>query len=106
MSTILAGSFLDSVAARVKVNPDVCFGVVVGDLNIKAQNERSFKLGRNLEGSVRDRGYINPLCHGHLLGLWRKILNDWTEVVQPFLAFLPQILKLFQNRSWLGLLSF
>ena len=41
-------------------------------------------MGRVLVGGVRDRVYNNPLFSGQLLRLWGKILEGWTEVIQPF----------------------
>ena len=48
----LIGEYLNSVANSVKANPSQCFGAALGDLNLKAQNEKSFKIGRHLEGSI------------------------------------------------------
>ena len=92
------------MADSVKVNPSLSFGALVGDLNIKAQNEKSYKLGRKLEGSIRDRGYINQFCHGHALGVWRKLLQDWTEVVQPFpIHFCASSLRCSRiDRGWVS----
>jgi hypothetical protein len=38
------GSHLSHIAHNGKVNPLCCFGMCVGDFNIKAENEKSFKI--------------------------------------------------------------
>jgi len=77
-------TYLSSLAINIKVNPCARFGILVGDLNIKAENEKSFKVGRDFDSGARDRGYSNPLFSGHLLRWWGKIFEDWTELIQPF----------------------
>ena len=59
---------MSTIAHCVKVNPLTCFGLCIGDINIKAENEKSFKIGRNFVGKLRDRGFSNPFFHGAFPG--------------------------------------
>ena len=78
------GRFMSSLAVGIKASPHCLSGLLVGDLNIKAEHERTFKVGRVFAGGARDRVYSNPLFSGQLLRLWGQILEGWTEVIQPF----------------------
>ena len=78
------GNSMSSLAVGIKASPHCQSGLLVGDLNIKAEHERTFKVGRVLAGGARDRVYSNPLFSGQLLRLWGQILEGWTEVIQPF----------------------
>lgn len=75
--------FLFVLGSSIEVNPTSMLGVLVGDLNIKAEHERSFKVGSGFAGGPRDRGFSNPLFSGQRLGLWRSILSTWTKISQP-----------------------
>ena len=76
-------NFLVTLSSNVGLFPTKSFGVLVGDINIKAEHEGSFKVGGSFVGALRDRGFSNPLFSGQRLGQWRKILDNWTEISQP-----------------------
>ena len=63
--------------------PTSPLGLMVGDINIKAEHERSFKINDGQLRGVVDRMYANPLFSGHRLGLWKGILAMGTEIAQP-----------------------
>ena len=75
--------FLFMLRSSIELNPTSMLGSLVGDVNIKAEHERSFKIGHNFAGGLRDRGFGNPLFTGQRLGQWRPILSSWTENIQP-----------------------
>lgn len=58
------GNFMSSLAVGIKASPHCQSGLLVGDLNIKAAHERTFKVGRVFAGGARDRVYSNPLFSG------------------------------------------
>ena len=57
--------------------------VPIGDLNVKAHNEKTLKLRLVHSGSIRDRGYSNPFFSSHILGVRPRILEEWIEIIQP-----------------------
>mgnify|MGYP000686098511 CR=1 FL=1 len=77
------GNYLSESAQNVSISPVNQFSIFVGDLNIKAEDEKCFKAGRNLEG-ILARSASNPVFSGPHHNLWAPILSDWTELVQPF----------------------
>ena len=62
------GTHLASLHSNAKVDPCKFFSVLIGDLSIKGENEKSFKPGKAFEGRIIDRGYVNPLFSGYMLG--------------------------------------
>ena len=48
--------------------PTSPLGLMVGDINIKAEHERSFTMNHGQLRGVIDRMYANPLFSGHRLG--------------------------------------
>ncbi len=75
------GNYLSSSAQNVTISLVNQFSLFLGDLNIKAEDERCFKAGRNLEG-LRTRNFANPVFSGPHHNLWAPILADWIELVQ------------------------
>jgi len=78
------GNFMSSLALDVKNDPSSQIGILLGDLNIKAEDERSFKVGRNFVRKVMTHDFANPVYSGTHIRQWESILSEWTEVVQPF----------------------
>ena len=57
------------------------FGVLIGDYNFMAKDDRVFQVGTPpIGGSSVAANY----CSGSRQGQWMKHLASWTEVVQPF----------------------
>ena len=75
--------FVNELSVNVNASPTTSLGLLVGDINIKAEHERSFKISAGILRGVADRGYSNPLFSGHRLGLWKGILAKATEIAQP-----------------------
>ena len=75
--------FLRELRVSIEDEPTKAMGLLVGDLNIKAEHEKSFKIGSALERCVADGRFQNPLFSGQRLGLWKGILSMGTEVIQP-----------------------
>ena len=91
------------VRQGVKANPGGRFAALVGDLNIRAEGEKSFKIGQDLEGRILYGGYSNPLFHLRLLSLLVGKLKDWIEIIQPLLNhYNPQHKTCTRNvRCWI-----
>ena len=49
----------------------------------ESENEKSFRPGHAFGRRIADRGHVNPFFSGYMLGLWSKVLEEWTEVIQP-----------------------
>ena len=79
--------FLFLLGSGIEVDPTRRIGILIGDLNIKAEHEKSFKIGvaqfPNSSRPPPDRGFSNPLFSGQRLAVWRQILSTWTEISQP-----------------------
>ena len=56
------GTHLAHLHSTPKVEPCKFFNVLIGDLNIKVENEKSSEPGHAFEGRIIDRGYVNLLC--------------------------------------------
>ena len=77
------GNFTSLIIHNIRDSPCSKFGILLGDLNIKAEEELVFNVGRNFEHpNVRYSG--NPVYSGTHLRIWESILDEWTEVIQPF----------------------
>jgi hypothetical protein len=92
------------LSSNIHVCPTRAFGLLIGDINIKAEHESSFKVGGSFVGEPRDRGFSNPLCSGQRLGQWRRILDNWTEIVQPLPTHFDFATKSCSriDRSWIA----
>lgn len=49
---------------NVKAFPNLQFGILVGDLNIKAEHARSFRIGKENGCKLKDRGFSDPVFSG------------------------------------------
>jgi hypothetical protein len=77
------GNYMSQIAQDIKVAPCSKFGILIGDLNIKAEEELVFKVGRAVDRpNARSSG--NPVYSGSNLRIWESILSEWTEVWQPY----------------------
>ena len=52
------------LSTNIELLPTNLLGLLDGDVNIKAEHERSFKIGQNFDVGLRDRGFWNPLLCG------------------------------------------
>ena len=65
----LVGYKMSFIGSFVKAPLECRIAALVGDCNIRAEGEKSFKIGHDLAGRIVDRGYSSPLFCGRLLSL-------------------------------------
>jgi len=75
--------FTSNLCLDIRSNPMLRLAVLIGDLNIKAEGEMTYKIGQVFAGGQPNIGSSNPIFRGQRLRQWRSILADWTEIVQP-----------------------
>ena len=76
--------FMNNLNFDVKANPTLRLAVLAGDINIKAENEMSYKIGSSSVGGQPNIGSVpNPMFRGQRVGQWKNLLSSWTEIVQP-----------------------
>ena len=61
--------FLSLLCSSIELNPTSMLGILVGDVNIKAEHERSFKIGHSFAGGLRDRGWQSPVHRSAFRGV-------------------------------------
>ena len=71
---------------KVQADPISFMAVLVGDFNFRHRGDRDFKVGQPpsvvLPGSLRS---ANPQsCSSNFQARWEKMLEDWTEISQPY----------------------
>ena len=67
----------------IELDPISLPGILVSDVDIKAEHERSSEIGFGFVAGLTDRGFGHPLFTGERLGQWRCILPNWTQIIQP-----------------------
>ena len=74
------GAFLARIAAVDRTNPTENFSLLVGDFNFLAEGDHRFKIGRPALAANLSR----PLPSYSHAKHWKTILDNWTELAQPF----------------------
>ena len=75
------GAALDIVFADSVSKPKEEFGVLIGDYNFMAKDDRVFQVG---SPPIAGASISSVYCSGSRQGQWMKHLASWTEVAQPF----------------------
>ena len=75
------GVALDKCFADSVSKPKEEFGVLIGDYNFIAKDDRVFQVG---SPPIAGASISAVYCSGSRQGQWMKHLASWTEVVQPF----------------------
>jgi len=68
------------LAAEDRANPTANFSLLTGDFNFLAEGERRFTVGRPIAAANLSRPMPATAQPTH----WKTILDNWTELAQPF----------------------